>query len=238
LSVKKFLYVIVFLVISSNLGLSQQITFGIVNSLDFNLYRFYNSDYLQNRYTVKPDLGWTFGISALYNLNNNFIIQSGLSVTTKQLVPDLNKVTHIFESVHYTSIELPLRAKYRVYSFSKTIDNSISDKSKSKKRSKKHKKKNKLFDGNAVHLYAIAGLTYSQMINVKPQYFDDGNVVYEPLEKQKTLYPEIGIGLSKKYLDSHLFTLDFIGRYSRNPFVFSTSVVEKANVEIGYFYTW
>lgn len=235
---KKFFYIIVFLVSSSNVGLSQQITFGIVNSLDFNLYRFYNSDYLQNRYTVKPDLGWTFGVAALYNVNNNFILQSGLSVTTKQLVPDLNKVTHIFESVHYTSIELPLRAKYRIYSFSKTVDDTISDKSKSKKRSKKQKKRNKLFDHNAVHLYAIAGLTYSQMIKVKPQYFDDGNVVYEPLEKQKTLYPEIGIGLSKKYLESHTLTIDFLARYSRSPFEFSTSVVEKANVEIGYFYTW
>jgi len=235
---KKFLYIIVFLVSSSNVGLSQQITFGFVNSLDFNLYRFYNSDYLQNRYIVKPDLGWTFGVAALYNVNNNFILQSGLSVTTKQLVPDLNKVTHIYESVHYTSIELPLRAKYRVYSFSKTVDNSISDKSKSKKRSKKQKKRNKLFDHNAVHLYAIAGLTYSQMISAKSQYFDDGNVVYEPLEKQKTLYPEIGIGLSKKYLEMHMFTIDFLARYSRNPFEFSTTVLEKANVEIGYFYMW
>jgi hypothetical protein len=76
------------------------------------------------------------------------------------------------------------------------------------------------------------------MVSVQPQYFDDGNVIYEPLEKQMVFYPEIGIGLSKKYLDRHLFTLDYIARYSRKPFEFSTSIVERANVEIGYFYTW
>ncbi len=234
---KKFLYIIVFLVSSSNLGLSQQITFGIVNSLDFNLYRFYNSDYLQNRYTVKPDLGWTFGFSALYNVNNNFILQSGLSVATKQLVPDLNKITHIFESVHYTSLELPLRAKYRMYSFSKKDESAAYENSKNKDKKRKIKRL-KTFDHNALHLYTIAGITYSQMLNIAPQYFDDGNVVYDPLEKQMKMYPEFGIGLSKKYLDSHVFTLDFIGRYSRNLFEFSTSVVERANVEIGYFYMW
>ena len=80
---KKHLYIIVFLVASVNICLSQHITFGIVNSLDFNLYRFYNSDYLQNRYTVKHDLGWTFGISALYYVNNNFILHKneGTNIT-------------------------------------------------------------------------------------------------------------------------------------------------------------
>lgn len=235
---KKYFYIIVFLFAISKYGLSQHITFGIVNSLDFNLYRFYNSDYLHNRYTVKADPGWTFCVSALYSLNNNLSFYSGIGVSAKQLVPDLNKTTHIFESVHYTSMEIPLRAKYRLYSFSKTDDKSIGDKGKLKQRQKKEKKTSNPFDNNAIHLYVIAGFSYSQMVSVQPQYFDDGNVIYEPLEKQMVFYPEIGIGLSKKYLDRHLFTLDFKARYSRKPFEFSTSIVEHANVEIGYFYTW
>jgi len=234
---KKYCFIFLFTIISSSCAISQRLTFGIVNSIDFNLYRFYNSDYLQNRYVAKPDVGWTFTAAALYNVNNNLSFLSGIGISTKQLVPDLNKVTHIFESVHYTSIEIPLRAKYRMYSFSQKDENDTQENKKNKKKKKKEKKQ-KTFDHNAVHLYAIAGITYGQMLSVEPRYFDDGNVVYDPLEKQMNIYPEFGIGLSKKYLDKHLFTIDFIGRYSRNPFEFSTSIIERANVEIGYFYAF
>jgi hypothetical protein len=54
-------------------------------------------------------------------------------------------------------MEIPLRAKYRLYSFSKKDDKSIGDKGKLKQIQKKEKKTSNPFDNNAIHLYVIAG---------------------------------------------------------------------------------
>lgn len=226
---------VVFISMLVNFGYSQKWYLGLNTGLDFNLYKFYNSDYIDGRTLVKPDVGLTFGFSGLYVANKNVTLQGGLAITTKQLVPDLNKVEYIFESVHYTSLEIPLRMKYRMYSFGKK---DIEDINLKKHKSKKAKTQTKSVDPKSLQLSIIAGINYSQMLKVSPQYFDDGNVTYLPLDLEKLIYPEIGIGLSKQYKDVNHFSIDMVSRISRIPYEFSTKLLEKVSVEFGYFYMW
>lgn len=223
------------LLIFFNFGLSQQWYIGVNNGLDFNLYKFYNSDYKSGRSIVKPDIGWTFGLSGLYRPNHNISLQGGISITTKQLIPDINKIIYIFESVHYTNLEIPLKLKYRVYSFGKRSMEDIIVKGNSNK--KRANKKAKIqFDPSAIQLSLFAGLNYTQMLKAKPKYFDDSNIVYPPLELLKLIYPELGLSFSKSYNDIHIFSIDFLTRISRRPYEFSTEIVEKLSLEFNYFY--
>jgi hypothetical protein len=224
---------VAFITILVNFGYSQQWYLGVNNGLDFNLYKFYNSDYIDGRTLVKPDVGWTFGFSGLYSVNRNVTLQGGLAITTKQLVPDLNKVNYIFESVHYTSLEIPLRLKYRMYSFSK---NKIENENLKKRQSKKSLKHTKLFDPQDIQLSVIAGFSYIQMLKVSPQYFDDGNVTYPLLDLEKLIYPEFGICFSKQHKENLLFSIDIITRISRKPYEFSTNLVEMVSFVFGSFY--
>lgn len=230
---KKLSFCISFILILSNFGYAQQWYLGVCTGLDFNLYKFYNSDYINGQTLVKPDIGWTFGLSGLYKTNENIILQGGLAITTKQLVPDLNKVDHILESVHFTSLEVPIRIKYWMQSFGKREIEDINFK---KRKSKKTKNQTKSFYSNALQLSVVAGINYSQMLKVSPTYFDDGNVIYLPFDLKKLIYPEIGISFSKNYNDVHQLSIDVLTRISRNPYEFSTKIVEKVSLEFNYFY--
>lgn len=226
---------VIFLFVVFNFGISQQWYIGVSNGLDFNLYKFYNSDYKSGRSLVRPDIGWTFGLAGLYRPNQNITLQGGISITTKQLIPDINKIEYIFESVHYTNLEIPLKLKYRVYSFGKRDQESNNATIKTKK--KRTSKQSKIsVDPSALQLSLFAGLNYTQMLKIKPKYFDDSNITYPPLELQKLIYPELGISFSKNYNDIHLFSIDLLTRISRRPYEFSTNIVEKLSLEFNYFF--
>ena len=235
----KIFWSVIFVIVSF-FAQAQKISLGLSQSLDLNLYRFYNSGLISDRYMVLPDYGMTFTPMVRYDFSSHWSIQTGLGLTTKQLIGDLNKMDYIFESINYTSVEIPLRARLKIFSIYEASKESQQDKLKSNvKRRKKNKSRNRIDEEQRKEKWRIDGVfgvAFSKIITAKPLYFTDGDANIDPLPLYIIPYPEVGLSASKTFKNKHNFSLDIMSRVSRNPFEFSTKIVEKIGIEFVYFY--
>lgn len=224
----------------SFLAQTQKLSLGMVQSLDLNLYRFYNSGLISDRYIVLPDYGITFTPIVRYDFSSHWSIQTGLGLTTKQLIGDLNKMDYIFESINYTSVEIPVRARLKIFSIYEASEESQEDNLRIKnKRRKKNKLRSRIDEQQRKERWRIEGVmgvAFSKIIAAKPLYFTDGDANIDPLPLYIIPYPEVGLSVSKTFKSKHNFSLDLMSRVSRNPFEFSTKIIEKIGVEFTYLY--